>query len=120
MNPSIDQLPNDPETLRRMLFEALQQNMELKQKNHDNAKEIRLLKQQIALYLAQKYGRKTEIHPGQGSLFNEAESEAAAVEESPEETSTVAEYNRRKGGRRPIPENLPREEVVIDRSEERR
>jgi hypothetical protein len=97
-----------------MLLDALQQNMELKQKNHDHAKEIRLLKQQIALYLAQKYGRRTEIHQGQGSLFNEAESEAAAVEESTEETTTVAEHNRRKGGRRPIPENPPREEVVID------
>lgn len=114
MKPSIEQLPDDPETLRRMLLDALQQNMELKQKNHDHAKEIRLLKQQIALYLAQKYGRRTEIHPGQGSLFNEAESEAAAVEEPSEETTTIAEHNRRKGGRRPIPGNLPREEVVID------
>jgi transposase len=121
MSPTSDQLPNDIEALKELLLKALhanaaleENNQNLKKRSEVDAKEIRLLKQQIALYLAQKYGRRTEIHPGQGSLFNEAESEAAAVEGAAEETTTVAEHNRRKGGRRPIPENLPREEVVID------
>lgn len=107
MNPSIEQLPNDIDTLKELLLKALhanavleESNQNLKKRSELDAKEIRLLKQQIALYLAQKYGRRTEIHPGQGSLFNEAESEAVMVEESSEETTTVAEHNRRKGGRR--------------------
>lgn len=54
------------------------------------------------------------MHPGQGSLFNEAEVEVAATAVDIDETTTIPEHKRRKGGRRSIPENLPREEVIID------
>lgn len=70
--------------------------------------EVRLLRQKL-------YGPKSErkiIEPAvQSNLFNEAE--ATIKEESAEEKQTIT-YERKKGGRRPLPDNLPRIEEVHD------
>jgi transposase len=54
------------------------------------------------------------------SLFDEAELtlEAAPKEKQPEESVEVAAHRRAKPGRRPLPADLPREEVVHDIPEE--
>jgi len=71
--------------------------------------ELRLLRQKL-------YGPKSERMvlddaEVQQHLFNEAE--ATAKEEATEEIQIV-QYKRKKGGRRPLPDNLPRIEEVHD------
>ncbi len=76
--------------------------------------ELRLLRQKL-------YGAKSErriIEPDiQENLFNEAETTTATIEESADQMQII-HYERRKGGRRPLPENLPRTEEVHDIPEE--
>ena len=55
--------------------------------------------------------------PPGNRLFNEAE---AIEEETPDEQETidVPAHRRKKGGRKPLPENLPRKDVIHDLSDE--
>jgi transposase len=71
--------------------------------------ELRLLRQKM-------YGSKSErvalVDPEvQANLFNEAE---ATAKEAAAEEIQVIQYERKKGGRRLLPENLPRIEEVHD------
>lgn len=112
MNPS--QLPDDVETLKALLRQAL---------DDKRAVELRLsakveqLQEQIRVLLAKRFGPSTEKHaPEQMGLFNEAEADADAqpFEAPADETITVPGHERAKPGRRPLPESLPRVEVVHD------
>ena len=78
---------------------------------------VKLLKEVI-------YGRKSERLDEEaikqlGLLFNEAEANSEnEQEELPiEETTSVKEYKRKKG-RRPLPKELPREQIIYDLTEE--
>jgi transposase len=79
-----------------------------------------LLEEQFRLLKNTIYGRKSEKYvpddtTPQISLFNEPEEvvETSASQEKTEEVSVTA-YNRAKGGRRPLPPELPRVEVIHD------
>lgn len=77
--------------------------------------ELRLLRQKL-------YGAKSERMvlddpTVQTHLFNEAEA-TATKEEKPDEELQSVSYTRKKGGRRPLPDNLPRIEQVHDIAEE--
>ncbi|RME60756.1 IS66 family transposase, partial [Candidatus Parcubacteria bacterium] len=85
--------------------------------------EIKRLEMEVRLLRQKLYGVRSErrvvVDPEvQGRLFNEAE--AGAKEEEAAEDTEVIQYERRKkkGGRRPLPEGLPRIEKVHDISEE--
>lgn len=101
MDPT--QLPDDVETLKALLRQALERNEQLQE--------------QIRMLLAKRFGPSSEKHaPEQMGLFNEAEADAGAqpVEAPADETLTVPGHERAKPGRRPLPESLPRVEVVHD------
>ena len=95
--------------------------IDLNTKNHFYQSEIKILNEQIKSLQDKLFGRKTEkIHrnDGQLSLFDIPEPECPLLEE-PEET-TVTSHIRRKKGRKPLPANLPRVEVIHELSEEER
>jgi transposase len=78
--------------------------------------EIERLEMELRLLRQKMYGPKSErmvvVDPEvQPHLFNEAEAEAK--EEAVEEIQVI-HYERKKGGRRALPENLPRIEQVHD------
>lgn len=78
--------------------------------------EIKILKEQILILTERIYGRKSEKTNQlyeQLLLFKEKEDEAT-IPESKEEEITVPAHNRKKRGRKSIPENLPRVDVVLD------
>ena len=82
--------------------------------------EIDRLRSQIRLLLAQRFGAKSERvqeESSQLSLFNEAEAEADTAIEADEDNAAVtvvASHTRARGCRRPLPAELPREEIVHD------
>jgi transposase len=85
-----------------------------------NAIEIDRLQMELRLLRQKLYGPKSEriVEPDvQAHLFNEAE--ATGKEKAAEEKQTVT-YDRKKGGRRPLPDNLPRIEEVHDITEEQK
>ena len=106
-------LPDDPEALKSLLIEQHQQFVATL-KNKDN--KLLQLEEQIRLLLSKRFGASSERHPGQHELFDEAEHETAeaviAVEAPPE--VDVAAHTKKKPGRKPLPEQLPRVEVIHD------
>lgn len=86
--------------------------------------EIKRLNEMVQSLLGQRYGQKAdrvlvdERQLNLPSLFDEAEAVAATAPEV-DEIETVPEHTRRKrGGRRKLPESLPREKVIHDLSDE--
>jgi transposase len=94
----------------------------LKEIAHRYEVENDILREQVRLLKAQLFGRKTEKHSpdmddGQALLFNEAEAFSSDKKGVKEEVEIKA-YKRKKRGRRPLPEDLPRVDVIHDLSEE--
>lgn len=75
------------------------------------------LKEQLGLSRLSQFGPSSEKHPAQNDLFNEAETcegmDDPSVSES-ENTQSVAGHQRKKPGRKPLPDDLPRERVIHD------
>jgi transposase len=84
-------------------------------------KENEFLREQLRLLTAQLYGRKSERLPQAESpqlmLFDETAVEPEPTEAA-EESIEIAAHRRAKSGRKPLPENLPRVEIVHDVTEE--
>jgi transposase len=136
VNIDLSRLPDDVNTLKEIIhsqsasyntirqdYTAVQQNYTDLESRHSILKEgYDLLEEQMRLLKSAIYGRKSEQYSKeegiQACLFNEAE---AAVETSTGgdkiEEITVAAHKRVKGGRRPLPPELPRVEVIHDLSE---
>ena len=113
-------LPTDVESLQKQVLDLSGQLDFFVQRS-------RHLEEQIALLRGQLFGRKTQKlavpeDDRQMRLFNEAEDlEAEVPEEAGGEDGdeiVVAAHRRKKPGRRPLPEDLPRVDVVHDLPEE--
>lgn len=76
--------------------------------------EIACLHEKLRLSKHRRFGPSSEAH--HPDLFNEAEQLAALPVAEP--TVTVEKHTRNKSGRRPIPDHLPRVDVIHDLSEE--
>lgn len=103
MSNAIRTLPDDPAELKRIIV-ATERRYE---------KEVDLLREQIRLLQAQMFGKKSEKSTAdsgvvQLSLFDMPEPE---VEPEPVE---IPGHQRRKPGRKALPESLPREIIVHD------
>ena len=110
------ELPGDLEALRSY---ALRQHAQIEEKSslvEAKSDELRILREQIRLLKQHRFGRKSEQSSDeQIRLFNEAElgEDGPVEDEGPEETP-VAAHTRKKGGRRPLPEWIPRVEILHD------
>jgi len=112
MNTDADttHLPDDIADLKSLFLET-QQQYETR---------IKFLEDQVQLLRHKLFGRKSEklsreVDSGQLLLFNEVEQEERQTPEP--ETIKVPAHTRRRGKRAPLPENLPRVEVIHDISE---
>lgn len=110
MTVNVAELPADVQELRHLVIE---QN-----------KKIQILEEELRLAKAYRFGRSAdrEIEDKQARLFNEAEDGAEQRVEQPlkQPSIPVAAHNRKKAGRRALPENLPREEIVHDIPEDQK
>lgn len=96
---------------------------ELKEIAHRYEVENNILREQVRLLRAQLFGRKTEKRlkdqdNGQALLFNEAEAFSDTEEEVKAEAIEIKAHQRKKRGRKPLPAELPRVDVIHDLSEE--
>ena len=109
-------LPDSPVALKGIVGELRQENIDLRTR-HD--KEAGILLEQISLLRAQLYGRKSEkIIPEDGPkplpLFDMPEPEGDDQDDEDKGTIHVPAHDRKKRGRKPLPEDLPRVEVIHD------
>jgi len=112
----IQTLPNDASVLKKMLLEYSGRIDTL-----ENT--ILNLSEQNRLYRDQLFGRKSEKtrpdnDPNQPSLFDELEETCKEELDSEEVTTVVHSHTRTRGHRKPLPDSLPRRDVIHDLSDE--
>ncbi len=120
-SPSID-LPSDLDSLRDL---ALRQHGEIAARDEKISAqdaEIRHLIECLRLLRHQRFGSKSEKHAaaGQLGLFNEAEATLDAEEKTRAKPVEIAAHTRTPRGRKPIPDHLPRIEIVHDLADEQK
>ena len=115
------ELPNDIDALKGIILQLTEENMQLTATNAQLAEEKELFKKRAAYLEAWIFARKTEKKyalqdpPEQLMLFNEAECHADEPEqEVVEEVPAQHAQAKRHGGRKSLPEELPRKEILID------
>jgi len=103
MKTSENTLPTDIETLQKMV-------LTLQAKNQHLLEQFRLAQQA-------RFGKSSEVHAGQGELFNEVEQliDEVVVEE---QDAPQHKTKKKQPKRQALPKDLPREIVVVDLSEE--
>ena len=95
--------------------------LNLFEENRIYKSENKVLQEQVRSLQDKIFGRrseKTSKDDGQLSLFDIPEPECPLLEEP--EVTTVESHTRKKRGRKPLPANLPRVEVIHELSEEER
>lgn len=124
------ELPEDVEALKAIIAAYENEKNELREltESLNNEKKHLIgenfyLQEKIRQLTAKLFGKKSEKLTAedvfQGRLFDEAEE--GSNEETvhrPAPTIRVASHERKKPGRKPLPDYLPREEIVIDIPEE--
>ena len=103
MAAATDNLPNDIEALKALVRQQQIQIVTLQEK--------------LNLALAKRFGPSSEKSDKQQlGLFNEAEAavDTGQDEEPVEQTLSVPAHQRKKPGRRPLPDYIEREEVLHD------
>lgn len=109
-------LPNDVEALKELFLKTYSQTQNiLKEKDF----EIERLSELVRFFKRREFGSKSEVIPTeQMGFFNEIEEAMAEVlKEASSESQVVEGYDRKKPGRKRLPQNLPRERRVIDLAE---
>lgn len=114
------QLPDDIDSLKRLIF-SQRETIARYQEN------IRWLEECNRLLKQKRFGVSSEkLSPQQRLLFNESEHAVDRVTDevtpkpAADETVRVEAHDRAKRGRRPLPDYLPRNRVVIDFAEDQK
>lgn len=115
MEKASNQLPDDIDLLKLMVTEQLLHNEQLTAQNQRYKAQVLTLQEQLNLALARRYAASSEkISPDQYHLFDEAEADTEIALEDDE--VIVPAHTRKKGGRKKLPESLPRVDVVHELS----
>jgi len=128
----ISLLPDDPAILKQIIHEYSNNITNLRESATNLKKEftftieslqsdIMRLNETIKVYRHKLFGRHSENLPKaeQPGLFNEAEIEERLIKSEDSVEKIKISFERlKKSGKRPLPDDLPREKIVIDLSEE--
>ena len=115
MDVDIKSLPDDA-TLPKDTVLSLVNEIEVKyqEKIHHLEEQLRLFKNELFGHSSEK---RHEPHANQLPLFN-GDDEHAAASQASDDTIVIAAHARKKRGRRPLPKDLPRIDIVHDLSED--
>jgi transposase len=122
MDIDIDALPDDPKVLKETLQQVIDRANAI-------SRQGQLTEERLLLELARRFGRRSERFedPSQLLLFGEndgsapeGQSAGEADEEPVRLASSRPKRNKGRNGRRPLPEHLPRTEIVLDLDEDDR
>jgi len=125
MNFDLPTLPDDASALKEF-FISYCLDVEKKQQVQEQKyqEEIDYLKERIRLLQNEIFGRRSEKpffeSRDQMPLFNPVEAKSPAADLTSDERITVPEHSRKKRGRKPLPDDLPRVEVIHDIPEEQK
>ena len=117
-----DQLPDNIDALKALLADQAARNSELEQENRRISAKVLSLQKQLNLAIAHRYAASSEkLSPDQIYLFDEAEADAlVGIEAEVDETVEVPAHTRKKRGRKPLPDTLPRVDVIHEIPQDQR
>lgn len=108
--------------VRSDVGELRRENEQLRRENVELLKRVDILDEQIAWLESRLFGRSSEVLSEEEQLklrlFDEAEGLLGEGPSAQQPLIHIPEYLRERAKRRPLPQALPREEVVIDIPEE--
>jgi len=112
MNIELSKLPDDTSSLKKIITEQYLEHQKTQEKIDYLEEMVRLLKNEL-------FGRKSEVRrepdANQLQLFTPPEAPPAP---EPSEDIAIEAHTRKKRGRKPLPADLPRVQVVHDISKE--
>lgn len=115
MTIEINNLPDNTESLKEIILSLTQKNTELENNYKQSQSRCLHLEEEMRLLKDRLFNRKseklTEEELLQGSLFNEVETNAKP-DDAPK--VKVKSHTRKKGGKRKLPEFIPRIEIEHD------
>lgn len=111
MNLKVNNLPEDPAALKQIVAELIGEYKRSQEKIQHLEEYVRLLQKEI-------FGRKSEKHPlpdrDQLLLFDQPAEDTSQADDGAAEEIPVAGHVRKKRGRKPLPADLSRVEVIHD------
>ncbi|HSO66354.1 MAG TPA: IS66 family transposase, partial [Desulfatirhabdiaceae bacterium] len=115
MNVDLTSLPDNTSDLKNIIQSLSLSCLNLEKEEQKKQSRIEFLEERIRLLQNELFGRKSEKQPKpdqqQMLLFDE---QAAEPEQEEPPQVTVPAHTRKKRGRKPLPEELPRIEVILD------
>lgn len=118
MDLDLKNLPDDANLTKDTVVSLVNQVEEKYQEK------IHYLEEQLRLFKKELFGRSSEKRyeppPDQMPLFEEDDIPSVDRDQTSEETVVIATHARKKGGRKPLPEDLPRIDIIHDISEEKK
>src|SRR4030042_5910147 len=133
MTQRVDTLLDELAVLKQTLQEERKQYQtlddkyrELEERHQTKEAEYRKLEEKHLRLVRKFFGKRSEKltleDESQGRLFNEAEDGRCVCEDDNRNenvpVTTVKAHERKKCGRKPLPDDLPREEIIHDISDE--
>ncbi len=117
---ALSQLPDDIDALKSLVADQAARNEQLTTENQYYKTQVLTLTEQLNLALARRYAASSEkISPDQVLMFDEAETDVEVAPDTDDEILVPA-HKRKKRGRKPLPDNLPRVDVVHEIPESER
>jgi transposase len=116
MKPDLANLPDDARLSKHDIASLL----EVVEKKYEE--KIHYLEERIRLLQGELYGRKSEKRYPEDSrqlpIFEQDRDDRGLLQPAIDDTIVVPAHRRSKRGRKPLPENLPRVEVIHDLADE--
>ncbi|BFM18905.1 IS66-like element ISPsy5 family transposase (plasmid) [Maricurvus nonylphenolicus] len=114
-----EQLPNDIEQLKNLLLNAQKSLRKKDRKIQSLYQLITAYQEAKRLSATRQFSPSSEKESLQQRLFNEAESDVDTPEEAVHiDTSTEVKAHKRRGGRKKLPDHLPRLDIIHDLSDD--
>ena len=118
MDVDLKKLPDDASIPKDLVVSLIHQ-LEVKYQE-----KIHHLEEQLRLFKSELFGRSSEQrhepHPDQMPLFKGNDDNATGDIQTPDDTIVIAAHARKKRGRKPLPKDLPRIDIIHDLSEEQK
>ena len=112
MDVDLKSLPDDASLTKDIVLSFVNQvEVKYQEKIHYLEEQLRLLKNEL---FGRSTERRTEPHPDQMSLFDEGDEHTAGNPEPSQDTIAIAAHERKKRGRKPLPKDLPRIDIIHD------
>jgi transposase len=125
MDIDLESLPDDAklskDTVISLIIEIQEKHNQIKVKSQEK---IHYLEEQLRLLRNELFGRRSEKqpgpHPDQRLLFDDKDSDQLDQVSSSDDRIQIGAHSRKKRGRKPLPADLPRIDIIHDLSDDQK